>query len=814
MNFTAKQIAAGLGMKRQAVQWHLRDVPPASTPAIVNGNEAAAWAISQLPEALRNRAAREARRQNCRGATDEARIHVLFSMPRRQWPPPLALNKICDADIAAANKLREALLPWLMRQHDPALASAEMEARGVEDYRRVCGNGITARYWRELFTRTILRDNGFEEWNRLEIYLPECPKAKAQPASVVSEALAADFADLENFIAGCGNPHDPTKDERAGLWKLALVKFDELVRAGQPEKTAARRVREFLWAQARFLARSRDALRKAFELRLAKGIEDGRKANGDRAEYPSQDIRRVRHSAVLKNGSRIDAAWREEYPRLSEYTRQRHPNSRRCPHAFYQLVNRERVNALKARLAGKRVLRRMIGGVTRNAENIPSMARWAVDDLTANLECYFKNTDGTVSLIQPQVIAVMDFASRKFVGWSVDNVKAPNTKLVNAAILDGFKRHGVPRQLWIENGFVFGKSLDINGKEDERGRTVVAGLAQYGCTIHHFDKMSPTSKGELEKSFDLLQRLMERHPGYTGRMQMFDASEDFKREQRLIRSGKVPASDFRYSYDEFVRVLNRLFEAFNASPQHGHLRGLSPNEAFEILQDRSNPAIAYDNRLHWYFASTRDLVLVKAGGVMLPRRGIQVRGGDLPQHIGEELWALVDREDDTMVTFMSQDYRQTFTVETCRQPSADASSIATGGSVLAAELAKIGKHALAVNDEYKSLQGEFGNPRRDLLAQIRADSPALANVPNDGTRRVILNSRLEKAGGDITAQRAAIKAQRKQATVTKARADRQGIPSALVRNDARSLRAIELSEEARRDAGRLESMEPTEHETH
>jgi len=37
------------------------------------------------------------------------------------------------------------------------------------------------------------------------------------------------------------------------------------------------------------------------------------------------------------------------------------------------------------------------------------------------------------------------------------------------------------------------------------------------------------SKSELEKSFDLIQRRMEKHPGYTGRLQMVDAPEEFKR---------------------------------------------------------------------------------------------------------------------------------------------------------------------------------------------------------------------------------------------------------------------------------------------
>ena len=111
-----------------------------------------------------------------------------------------------------------------------------MESRGVEDYRRVFGNRITARYWRELFMRTLRRDNGAEEWNRLEIYLPDRLKQKAAPAAVVSEALAEDFAELETFIAACTNPHAPNKTECAGVWTLALEKFTALVNDRQTGK--------------------------------------------------------------------------------------------------------------------------------------------------------------------------------------------------------------------------------------------------------------------------------------------------------------------------------------------------------------------------------------------------------------------------------------------------------------------------------------------------------------------------------------------------------------------------------------------------
>jgi hypothetical protein len=221
---------------------------------IVAGNEAAIWTVEQLPGPLRESLAAEAAQQHCRT------IEALLSMPKQRWQPAIPMDNISDANIQTATKLRDALKPWLIQQHDPNLSAAEMESRGVADYQRNFGNRITPRYWRELFMRALRRDNGAEEWNRLEIYLPDRLKRKDAPAAVVSEALAADFAELESFIAACTNPHAPNNTECAGIWTLALEKFKALVNAGEPEKSAARRVRQFLLARASFLAATRDAL--------------------------------------------------------------------------------------------------------------------------------------------------------------------------------------------------------------------------------------------------------------------------------------------------------------------------------------------------------------------------------------------------------------------------------------------------------------------------------------------------------------------------------------------------------------------------
>jgi hypothetical protein len=494
--------------------------------------------------------------------------------------------------------------------------------------------------------------------------------------------------------------------------------------------------------------------------RDAKSLRDGRERNGNRVDIPTADIHLLRASAVLENGGRINAAWREKYLFLSESTRVRYPDPFNCPAKVYELVNQKRVVALHARhYGGKRAVRKIIGGLHGDRwVNISAMHSWAMDDVTSNIEVAFKNSDGSTSLILPQIIAVMDSASRKWVGWSISNDKAPTAGLVCDAALDGFRKNNIPKQLWVENGWVFGRSLLINGKEDDQGRTVVIGLAQYGCTVHHFGKMNPQAKAELERSFEAIQRLMERHPGYTGRHQMIDAPDEFKREQRLINSGKVEATKFRYTFDEFKAVMAKLISEYNSTPQHGHLKGLSPNEAFIELANPTDPPIEYDPELEWIFSNEKTIVTVETGGVRFSHRSsgrtIRMRGGRLVNLVGKELWAFVDRKDSSMVTFMNLDFADPFTMEVCQTPSARASSMAPESRVLSAEIAKIREHERAVEDGYNEMLNGYGNPRRDLLSQIR--NQPRSDAGTEVRRQTIIDPQLAESAEQMRQQREVI----------------------------------------------------------
>lgn len=771
---TASALAAALDKSPQAIRRQLRDVKPDGV-VIVHGNETATWTLPSLPAQLR--CALNAAAWQRRLADGET---LLANLPK-QWQPPVPLDQIAQSEIDRADKLRRALLPSLLRQRGCYSTATEFEASGVTDYAKTFGRTITARHFRSLYKRTIRRDAGVENWQRIELYLPDNVKLKDAPERPLPESLRDQFPGLCALIDSFRKPTAPNSHERAALWKLASVEYLRSVGNGTSPKRVARLLLQFLWAKAPFLAASRDALRKTLKRQVEsekksprdpKAHFDGRRRNGRRLEISEADATLLNAATAFSHGGRRDEAWREEYPNLSEQLRSQRAATRRMPRTIVRHLKSENVEAMHARhYGGKQAIRDMIGGLHGDRwEGVPSMFSWAMDDMTSNIEVAFTNPDGSTSLILPQIVAVMDSASRKFVGWSISEDKAPTAELVCDAALDAFRRNKVPKELWVENGYVFGKSLLINGKEDHEGRTVIAGLDQFGCAINHFGKHNPKAKAELERGFEAIQRLMEKHYGYTGRHQMIDAPEGFKEERRLIQSIKDEAKKreaakrYRYTFEEFPLVMEKIFSKYNATPQYGHLKGLTPTQAFRAMENPNDPPIELPHELEWLLANERTRVPVGIGGVRFKHRSsgqdICVRGGQLVHLAGQELWALVHRKDASLVTFMTLEFTNTFTMEPCRIPSARERSLAPGARVVESEIAKTREHERAVEEKYKRLLSQHGDPRQELMREMRNQAKEVPDTTT--TRRTVIPRRMAESAELMLQQRAQIKSKRRQ----------------------------------------------------
>lgn len=784
--FRAAQIAAALGNTRQAVQFCLRDIRPACV-RIVAGNEAAAWTVDQLPGTLRERLALESVRKNCKGDDLIQRVETLLSMPRQKWQPAISMDKICDVDIQIAKKLRDALKPWLIQQHDQGLSSAEIENRGIEDYRREFGNRITARYWRKLFTRTIRRDNGAEDWQRLEIYLPDRLKRKVSPASVVSEALAADFAELESFIAGCANPHAPSKTERTAIWTLALQKFTALVNAGQSEKSAARSVRQFLSARASFLAASRDALLKAFKRNLAalqnsngdvNALRDGRAENGASFALPENDRDLLIHRAVFYYRGDIAPAWRDLLrqgfsPEVVNRYAGRAQNKSHVPASVMDAIAPE-VEILTVMHRGPRAFDAIKGHVTRSYDGIASLQCVSGDDFTLNTYFYVPDRNGWFNLTRGQVILFIDFRSSRILGWALEPRKSYSSLTIRSLCTHVFGAYGVPQILYFERGLWKSATL-LKGKTDPFDFTEISqGLREFGIEFKH--AIRPRTK-TVERIGGMFQDIAEAEPGYCGRDERRDAPESLRKQMAEVAARKTHPSKYFYSLDQWNKRIGQLVEQYNTEEQQGHmLAGLSPDQAFEKHMNRDNPPIQFDAGLRYLLANDKRLARVTLNGVTIQigKTKFNYRGQEIAHLVGREVLAWFDPENPEMIVVTNPDRTNPICVARSENPNALESLIAPVSGTLGRELSRIEGQASHMKTRFNVVKAKFTLPQRQLLADANTD---------------LLGHRINSLKSAVAVR---TDESRRRTALNKNKARRMDIPAVMVGDDDQSRRALEL----------------------
>jgi hypothetical protein len=802
---TAAQIAAALGRTPQAVRKLLRGVRPAGV-RIVAGNEAAAWTVEQLPAPLRERLDDESKKQRCIGSSEIRRIETLLSMPRRQWQPPIPLDKIHDDVIGHATKLREALKPFLIQQCDPDLSSEEWKQIGVDNYHRIFGNRITLRYWDELLTRTLRRDNGAEEWNRLEIYLPDRLKGSTPTAKMATAAMADNIADLAAFISACTNPHAPNRTEHAGVWTLALEKFTALVGAGESEKSAARRVRQFLFARAPFLAASRDALLKAFNRKLgawensngdAKALRDGREQNGARFALPEGDRDLLIRKAVFYYRGDITPAWRDLLrsgfsPAVIERYAGRAANKSHVPASVRDSVAPE-VEILTVMHRGPRAFDAIKGHVTRCYDGISSLQCISGDDFTLNTYFYVPDGNGWFQLTRGQVILFIDFRTLRILGWALEPRKSYSSLTIRSLCTHVFGEFGVPEILYFERGLWKSATL-LKGKIEPFGFTEISqGLREFGIKFIH--AIRPRSK-TVERIGGMFQDIAEAEPGYCGRMEMKDAPESLRKQMAEVEARNVhPAKNF-YSLDQWNRRIGQLVNQYNAEPQQGHiLAGLSPDQAFETHMNQENPPLQFNAALRYLLAHDKRLARVTLNGVTIQigKQKFNYRGQEIAHLVGREVLAWFDPENPETLVVTNQDRTNPICVTRSQNPSALESLIDPEAGTLGRELSRIEGQASYMKTRFNVVKAKFPLPQRQLLADAKGD--LLGYQIN--SRKSAFAARTDES--------------RRRTAANKNKARRLDIPTVMVGDDDQSRRALELLGEApRRRTGEVEITEGTE----
>jgi hypothetical protein len=617
-----------------------------------------------------------------------------------------------------------------------------------------------------------------------------------------SPPRADDFAELESFIAACANPSEPSETERRAIWTLALEKFSVLVRAGEGDKRAARRVRQFLSARAPFLAVSRDALWIAFKRKLAKfqnansdpkALRDGREENGASFELPENDRDALVHRAVFYYRGDVTPAWRDLLrsgfsPEVVSRYVGHAANKSHVPASVRDSVAPE-VEILNTMHQGPRAFDAIKGHVTRSYDGISSLQCISGDDFTLNTYFYVPDGNGWFQLTRGQVILFIDFRSLRILGWALEPRKSYSSLTIRSLCTHVFAEFGVPEILYFERGLWKSATL-LKGKTDPFDFTEISqGLREFGVKFIY--AIRPRTKA-VERVGGLFQDIAEAEPGYCGRDERRDAPESLRPQMAEVETRKTHPSKYFYSLDQWNRRIGQIVDQYNAEAQQGHiLAGLSPEQAFEAHMNPENPPMQFSAMLRYLLAHDKRLARVTLNGVTIQigKQKFNYRGREISHLVGREVMAWFDPENPQTIVVTNSDRTNPICVSRSENPSALESLVEPDAGTLGRELARIEGHASHMKTRFNIVKAKFAMPQRQLLVDAQAYD----------------------LGAQIIEQKSKVTQRRTRTAANKNRARRLDIPTVLVGDDEQSRRALELLSDApRRLASEVEITEGNE----
>ena len=640
--FSASQIAAVLRRTPRGIRLALENVPPTSL-GVVKGGESKLWSWAALPPTLREALDTLATAQNFRDG-----LAMLTA--------PAHLDAAKDAKLAAlralwaattddyrtkAVNLQRALLPSLRAYDAGELAGAELEARGLDDYKRLHGHTISARTWRSQFQRTRDRARTPDDYAKPEMYLDEnCARRCEMPAVLSFDEC---FGPLHLKINGFHDPTAPTPGECEALWSRAC----ELFHPRATERRFKRALLDFLWHFAPRLAVSKEALRVNLGRKLdawqsaehrATALRDKRRGKAGEAlaaPFAQSDLDVIIAHSLFNCGGRLAQGVRElrtlgfhsnlSLEMLSYLGTQAQANTRDKSYVPTRLRDavRHELAMLKPHRIGPRAADGESAWLKRDWSAVPSMFAITMDDVTLPVYFWTRDRSGKVILTRGQCLAAVDCRSWRILGFSFQPDRNYNSHVIRTLITRVCSERGLPKVFYFERG-IWESSKLVKGNAVGREMRETGepyswpecehGLSEFGVKFIH--AIRPRSK-IVERVFGALQSLMEGEPGYCGREERKDRPEDLTKKMYAVEHGEDPTKHF-YSFEQWEERLGELCEKYNAERQCGDtLDGLSPNQAFEQCMDNTNPPERFGPDCRYLLAHHKVTKVVTNNGVTL-----------------------------------------------------------------------------------------------------------------------------------------------------------------------------------------------------
>lgn len=239
------------------------------------------------------------------------------------------------------------------------------------------------------------------------------------------------------------------------------------------------------------------------------------------------------------------------------------------------------VDVQKGRM-GERELKNLKPFIRRGTENM-----LPTDVYTADGHCFDAEVAHPMhgKAFRPEITAILDVATRKIVGWSVDLAES------GWAVLDAIRmsccNNGIPALFYVDNGSGY-----KNAMMGDKSRGV---LARLGITLSHALPYNSQAKGLIERSHQSIWiKAAKNLPTYIGKDMDAEASNKVHKLTRkeLIQFGKSTAL---VSWNDFLMYAEQVVADYNNKPHRGlattidpvtlKRRHLSPNEAWTKALD-------------------------------------------------------------------------------------------------------------------------------------------------------------------------------------------------------------------------------------
>lgn len=673
---TAGNLAAKLGITRQAVHKQLAGIPP-STTARFKGQTAAAWALVSLPAGLRHRIA-VARQQ--RGFRTDAEFLTSDVEP---WQPPRPFNDLPADARAEAAQWREILTPLLAQQH--TLAAADFLAQGLTLARQILGRTISDDTLRRRFDLAVARDRGFAQWTRLDLYVaeaayeaPQCATAAASAPAVIVPPSSL-WPDLPDRLADMESKLNPTAEDRFNLLDAAFRQLESLMDANQGnlrESKLKGRLGELLLQAVPALSKNLPALQRTFDRELTFWRTHGRSVDamlarrdkcGRKAAKLCPNCRVMVKGAAVDLDGNLAQAWRrlmlppkfggiraggkglcDMCAALWHYNVRR--NKSYVPASVRADIGPEIKVALNDR-HGRKAAKLASPYTKRDPQDIGPGDFYEADDVTWNHTWYLwdKDASGRPYVGRGECLALADRRAHYIVAYiliagAVDEdgkqiAARYNATHIRKLILRGNDSLGIPHRGFILENGVWGARL-IDGEpqrnwEFNPWRKTEHGLRdpRLGLSIEdavrHAEAGNPRTK-VIERIFRTIQERMRPQAAFVGFNERMDRREKMQDFLRRVRAGNEDPANELMSMAQFSRLLDDELMSYAREPQNGDwLPGVSPLEAWQNgiggkpgIMDRPLRKLEDSDRA--WLASHRRVAHVTGQGIRL-RTGGKVR---------------------------------------------------------------------------------------------------------------------------------------------------------------------------------------------